>query len=256
MGRLEGKTALITGASGGIGAATARLFLDEGARVLLMDLEEQALRALAERLGAPAAVALCAGDVSRAEDVQRAVGKAVERFGGLDVVFANAGTEGRLAPMTELTLEQWERVQAVNVRGVFLCVKYGAPELVKRGGGSIVITSSVAGLRGSVGLGAYVTSKHAVLGLMKSAAVELAPAKVRVNSVNPGPIENRMMRSIEEMAAPGHGEEVKAGFTQMVPLGRYGTNEEVAQLALFLASDASSYCTGGVFMVDGGFAAR
>jgi NAD(P)-dependent dehydrogenase (short-subunit alcohol dehydrogenase family) len=118
-----------------------------------------------------------------------------------------------------------------------------------------VITSSVAGLIGSPGLGPYIASKHAVIGLMKAAAVELAGAGIRVNTVNPGPIDNRMMRSIENQAAPEHGEVVKAAFSKQVPLGRYGTNEEIAKVALFLASDESSYCTGSIFMADGGFVA-
>jgi NAD(P)-dependent dehydrogenase (short-subunit alcohol dehydrogenase family) len=254
--RLEGKVALITGAAGGIGAATARCFLEEGARLVLVDSDRGGLEQVGSALRAPERVSLVPGDVSRSEDVERATRAAADRFGGLDVLFANAGVEGRLSALTELTLEDWERVQAVNARGVFLCVKHAAPLLARRGGGSMVLTSSVAGVNGSAGLGAYVASKHAVIGLMKCAALELAPKNIRVNTVNPGPIENRMMRSIEEMAAPGHGETVKANFTRMVPLGRYGTNEEVARLTLFLASDEASYCTGAVFLVDGGFAAQ
>ena len=118
-----------------------------------------------------------------------------------------------------------------------------------------MITSSVAGVIGSAGLGPYVASKHAVIGLMRTAAIELAPAHIRVNTVNPGPVENRMMRSIEEQAAPGHGDVVKAGFLKQVPLGRYATNEEISRMVLFLASDDSSYCTGSVYMADGGFVA-
>ena len=179
----------------------------------------------------------------------------MERFGGLDIVFANAGTEGRVAPIAQYPVEDFDRVLAVNVRGPFLAIKSAVPEMAKRGGGSIIITSSVAGLIGSPGLSAYVASKHATIGLAKTAAAELAPMGIRGNTIDPGPIDNRMMRSIEEQAAPGHGADVKQGFLGMVPMKRYGTNEEIAQLALFLASASSSYCTGASFVADGGFVA-
>src|SRR5690606_30722279 len=137
-----------------------------------------------------------------------------------DVLFANAGIEGRVCPITELSAEVFDRVLAVNVRGVFLGIKHAAPHMQKRGGGSIVITSSVAALVGSAGLTAYVTSKHALTGLARSAALELAASNIRVNTVNPGPIDNRMMRSIEDQAQPGHGDAVKRGFEAQVALGR------------------------------------
>jgi NAD(P)-dependent dehydrogenase (short-subunit alcohol dehydrogenase family) len=147
-------------------------------------------------------------------------------------------------------------VWSVNVLGVFLGIKYAAPEMAKRGGGSIIITSSIAGMIGSRGLGAYVTSKHALVGLARTAALELAPQRIRVNTIHPGPIDNRMMRSIEDQAAPGHADDVKHGFESQVALGRYGTNDEIAQLALFLAGKESSYCTGARFVADGGFTAQ
>lgn len=253
-GRLSGKVAFITGAAGGIGQATAARFVDEGARVLLFDREEAPIAELARTLGEER-VAFRVGDVTREGDVAAAIADAVARFGGLDVVFANAGIEGRVAPLAQLTVDDFDRVLAVNVRGAFLCIKHAVPALQKRGGGSVIITSSVAGLVGSPGLAAYVTSKHATMGLCKTAAIELAPINVRVNTINPGPIDNRMMRSIEDQAAPGAGTMVKEKFTQMVPLRRYGRNEEIAQLALFLASDESSYSTGASFLSDGGFVA-
>jgi NAD(P)-dependent dehydrogenase (short-subunit alcohol dehydrogenase family) len=244
----------VTGAAGGIGFATAKLFVERGAKVMLVDRDGERLAALASELGDSAA--WFAADVSSTESAEAYVAETVKRFGGLDVLHANAGTEGKVAPIMSLPLEDFDRVIAVNLRGVFLGLRAAAPELEKRGGGSIVITSSVAGVIGSAGLSAYVASKHAVIGLMRTAAVEFAPMKIRVNTVNPGPIENRMMRSIEEQAAPGHGDDVKAGFLGMVPLTRYGTNEEIAALVGFLASDDASYCTGGVFMADGGFTAQ
>jgi NAD(P)-dependent dehydrogenase (short-subunit alcohol dehydrogenase family) len=254
MGKLDGKVAIITGAAGGIGKATAELFVKEGARVFLVDRDEGKLAALKQALGSGAAFA-CA-DVSREEDAVRYVRGCVSAFGGVDVLFANAGIEGSVCPVTSLATEVFDNVLAVNVRGVFLGIKYAAPEIEKRGGGSIVITASVAALRGSAGLSAYVTSKHALTGLARTAALELASAKIRVNTVNPGPVDNRMMRSIEEQASPGHAAEVKRGFESQVALGRYATNEDVGGMVLFLASSDASYCTGASFVVDGGFTAH
>ncbi|HEY6879546.1 MAG TPA: SDR family NAD(P)-dependent oxidoreductase [Polyangiales bacterium] len=254
MTKLQQKVAIITGATGGIGRATARLFVREGARVLLVDRDEDALSSLATEMGT--CVRFQAADVSRLEDTVRYVHRAREEFGGIDILFANAGIEGTVAPLTELSPRDFDRVWEVNVRGVFLGIKYTAPEIAQRGGGSIVITSSVAGLVGSPGLGAYVTSKHALLGLARTAALELAQKRIRVNTVNPGPIDNRMMRSIQEQAKPSDPQAVRQGFEAQVALGRYGTNEEIAQLALFLASEDASYCTGGVYVADGGFTAQ
>ena len=254
MGKLEGRVAIVTGGAGGIGAATAALFVREGASVMIVDREEDASRAAANAIGGDR-IASIGADVARPEGVDRYVAATLERFGGIDIVFANAGIEGKVTPITSYPIEELDRVLAVNVRGPFLAIQRTAPHLEARGGGSIIVTSSVAGYIGSPGLSAYVASKHAVMGLVKTAAIELAPAGVRVNSVHPGPIENRMMRSIEEQAAPGHGETVKQGFLALVPMKRYGTNEEIANLALFLASDDSSYCTGAAFLADGGIVA-
>ncbi len=253
MARLNDKVVIITGGSGGIGFATARLFVHEGARVLLVDQKEGPLQEVAAQIGGN--IAWTAADVSKPEDTERYVREAVERFGGVDILFANAGIEGAVRPLTETAPEEFDRVLAVNVRGAWLGIKYAAPEIAKRGGGSIVLTSSVAGLVGARGLGPYVASKHALIGLAKSAALELAAQNIRVNTVNPGPIENRMMRSIEQQANPGDPVAVKSGFETLIALKRYGTNDEIARLALFLASDESSYCTGSVFVADGGMTA-
>lgn len=252
--KLKGKVAVITGAAGGIGRATAQLFLREGARVLLVDRDREPLAALAKELGSE--VGYEQADVSKQEDSERYVRRASEQFGGIDILFANAGVEGTFARITELAPRDFDRVWEVNVRGVFLGIKYAAPEIAKRGGGSIVITSSIAGLIGSPGLSAYVTSKHALLGLCRCAALELAAQRVRVNTINPGPIDNRMMQSIEQQAAPDNPQAVHAGFTAQMALGRYGTNDEIARLTLFLASDDASFCTGSVFVADGGFTAQ
>ncbi len=253
--RLTNKIAVVTGASGGIGAAIARRFVKEGASVVLADLSEEGLAEAARGLPAHQ-VATIRMDVSDPEDVKRGVQLAVERFGGLDVMVANAGIEGAVAPLVDQSVDEFDKVLAVNVRGAFLSVKYAAPLIAKRGGGSILITSSVAGLVGSKGLGPYVASKHAVMGLVKSAAAELASLGIRVVAINPGPIENRMMRSIEEQAAPGAANAVKQGFLSQVPMGRYGTNDEIAALAAFLASDDAGYCTGTSFVADGGLTAQ
>lgn len=252
MDSLQNKVGIITGATGGIGRATAKLFVRAGARVMLVDREEKPLRALAEELGERARYV--PADVSQVADSQHYVHETLERFKRIDVLFANAGIEGRVAPIADLTPEDFDRVMAVNVRGVFLGMKYAIPAL--QAGASIVITSSIAGLVGSNDLAAYVTSKHALIGLMRTAALELGPRQIRVNSIHPGPIDNRMMRGIEAQVSPGHEREAKDAFTAQVPLGRYGQNEEIAQLALFLASPASSYCNGSLFVADGGFIAH
>lgn len=255
MNRLENKVAIITGAAGGIGLATARRFLEEGARVVLSDVSGAKLREATEGWNAER-VALEEADVSAEQEVRRLTDRAIEQFGGLDVMMANAGIEGAVNPLTDYPMEQFDRVMAVNLRGAFLSIKYAAPLIAKRGGGAIIVTSSIAGLVGAAGLSAYVASKHGVMGLVKAAAVELAPLGIRVVSINPGPINNRMMRSIEEKAAPGAADAVKNGFEEKIPLHRYGENDEVASLALFLASDESSYCTGVPFVIDGGYTAQ
>jgi NAD(P)-dependent dehydrogenase (short-subunit alcohol dehydrogenase family) len=256
MGRLSGKVAVITGGAGGIGRAAGTLFAAEGAKVLLVDLSESALEDAVKATGSQD-VSYAAADTTQPEQVEGFVKAAVERYGGIDVFLANAGIEGEIHSIPEYPVEVFDRVIAVNVRGVWLGLKYVIPAMRERGGGSIVITSSTAGIHGSPMLSPYVTSKHAVIGMMRSAANECAPLGIRVNTVNPSPIETRMMRSLEQMratVAPGDPtlDEVKATFAARTPLNRYGSPEEVARLMLFLASDESSFCTGGVYMVDGG----
>ena len=257
MSRLEGKVAIITGATGGIGSAAARLFADEGARVTLVDLDEAALRELASSIGEDKA-SYAVADVTRPDQTQAYVNAAVEHWGGIDILLANAGIEGVLSTIPDYPVDVFDRVMAVNVRGVWLGVKYAVPAMRERGGGSIVITSSTAGIGGSPEMSAYNTSKHAVIGLMRTAAMEGAPFGIRVNTVNPAPIETRMMRSIEEMRVAEMDDVnvsvdvIKQAAADRLPLQRYGEPEEVANVMLFLASDDSSFCTGGVYMVDGG----
>ena len=257
MVRLEGKVALITGATGGIGQAAARLFAQEGARVALVDLDETALREVAGSIGDDQA-SYTVADVTQPDQTQTYVSEAVNRWGGIDVLLANAGIEGALSPIPDYPIDVFDRVIAVNVRGVWLGIKYVVPAMRERGGGSIVITSSTAGIGGTPGMSAYTTSKHAVIGIMRTASLEGAPFGIRVNTVNPAPIETRMMRSIEEMRVAALDdssatvEVAKQAFADRIPLQRYGDPAEVARLMLFLSSDDSSFCTGGVYMVDGG----
>lgn len=254
MKKLDGKVAIITGGSGGIGLAAAKSFLNEGAKVLLVDINEKALLKGCQDLNSNS-VKYCVADVSKSEHVKNYVQVALQSFGGIDILFDNAGIEGHASSLIDMSEEDFQRVLDVNIKGVWLGIKYCAPEIAKRGGGSIIITSSVAGLRGSPMLGQYVTSKHAIVGLMRSAAIELGPQKIRVNTVNPGPINNRMMRSIEEQFSPTAPTQVKAGFEAKIPLGRYGENEDVANMVLFLAGPDSSYVSGNTYVVDGAFTA-
>jgi len=251
---LKGKYAIITGGSGGIGLATAKMYLDEGAAgILLVDLHEKNLDEAKHTLNNDK-VHTFQADVSKADQVKAYTEKAVELFGQLDVVFLNAGTEGVVKSLTEYSEEEFDLVLDVNVKGVWLGMKYAFP-FMEKNGGSILITSSVAGVRGTAKMIAYTASKHAVIGAMRVAAKEGAPYNIRVNTIHPGPVENRMMRSLEDQFAPGAGAEVKKGFESMVPLGRYAVNEDIAHMAVFLASENAKYITGAVHMVDGGFSA-
>ena len=254
MSTLEGKVIAITGGAGGIGETTARMAHAQGASVVITDREAGPVETIADSLGERAEA--LAVDVTRREDNERMVAAAVEQFGRLDAVFLNAGIEGEVGPFDSRSDVAWEKVFAVNVHGVRFGVEAALPALRKAGGGSIVMTSSVAGLRGSAGLSPYVSSKHAVVGMMRCLAAELGPEKIRVNTLNPGPVENRMMRSIEEQANPGHGRDVHDMFAARIPLGRYVTNDECAAMALFLFSDAASGCNGNTYLVDGGYCAQ
>ena len=257
MARLEGKVAVITGATGGIGQAASRTFAEEGARVALVDLNEAELQEVVQSIGEDKA-SYTVADVTQPDQTQSYINAAVERWGGIDVLLANAGIEGTLSSIPDYPIDVFDRVMAVNVRGVWLGIKYVVPVMRERGGGSIVVTSSTAGIGGTPDMSAYNTSKHAVIGLMRTAALEGAPHGIRVNTVNPSPIETRMMRSIEEMRVAALDDSTatvelaKQAFATRIPLERYGNPEEVARMMLFLASDDSSFCTGGVYMVDGG----
>ena len=252
--RLAGKVAVITGGSGGIGLATGRLFAAGGAQVVLVDLDGAALRAAAADIGG-SSVSHQVADVSDEAQMRGALQAALAQHGRIDVLFCNAGTEGRIGPLTEMPVEDFDRVMAVNVRGVFLGLKHALPLMQQQGSGSIIITSSVAGFRGAAHLAPYATSKHAVVGLMRSAVLETGASGVRINTIHPSPIETRMMRAIEHGRAPGAEAAARQMISSRIPAGRYGTADEVAATALFLASDDSRYCTGGRYMVDGGMTA-
>jgi len=256
MTRLDGKVAVITGGSGGIGKVVAKRFLEEGAKVVLVDLVQGALDEVKAELDSLGEVLAVQADVTKEEDVKNYVDQTVAKFGTIDVFFNNAGIEGKVQPITEISLEDFEKVQQVNVRGVFLGLKHVIPVMTKNGSGSIINTSSVAGLGGTPGVAPYVTSKHAVIGLTKVAALEVASSNIRVNSIHPSPVNTRMMRSLEAGFAPDNAEGAKEQFAAGIPLGRYGEPEDIANLVLFLASEESSFITGAQYRIDGGMGAQ
>lgn len=255
MNRLENKVCIITGAAGDIGRAAARRFVAEGAGVFLVDRDAAGLDALVAELGEEHAAGVVA-DVAVEAEVAGFMAAAQRRFGGIDCVLANAGIAGPAGLSVEACpVEEFDRVLAVNVRSTWLAIKHAAPLLRARGGGSVVITSSVAGVIAVPGTSPYVISKHALTGLAKVAAAELAPDNIRVNTVNPAPIESRMMRQIEHGLGVGAEQRVREVVTATIPLGRYASSEEVVNLMLFLASDEAGFCTGSTYLVDGGIAA-
>ncbi|WKA55551.1 SDR family NAD(P)-dependent oxidoreductase [Planococcus shixiaomingii] len=248
MGRLQDKVAVITGGAGGIGKVTAKRFLEEGASVVLVDLFKEALAEAKKELGDN--VLTVQADVSKEEDVKNYVKKTMDTYGKIDIFFNNAGIEGKVATITEQKVEDLDKVLAVNVRGVFLGLQNVLPVMISQKSGSIINTSSVAGLSGSPNVSPYIASKHAVVGLTKAAAVENAAYGIRVNSIHPSPVNTRMMRSLE-----GGLKVDEATLAKSIPLGRYGESEDISNLVLFLASDESTFITGSQYRVDGGMAA-
>lgn len=247
-GNYTGKVAFVTGAANGIGRATALAFAREGAAVVVADVSEQGNQETArmiEELGGRALAVKC--DVTRTEDVQAALSKTIEAFGRLDVAFNNAGVEQKKVATAELEEEEWDRIVDTNLRGVFLCMKYEIPLMLKQGGGAIVNTSSGAGVIGIKEGAAYSAAKHGVIGLTKSAALEYAQSNIRVNAVAPGYIDTPMMDRFTGGTAEG-----KEKVIAEEPIGRMGQPEEIANAAVWLCSDASSFVVGHALVVDGG----
>lgn len=242
--------ALLTGATGGIGAACAQRLVSGGAAVVLVDQDQQRLEQLARSIGGDT---LCLqADVSEEAQTAGYVAAALKRYGRIDRAFLNAGIEGPAGLIGATPVEVFDRVMKVNVRGVWLGLSTLIPAMAATGGGSIVITSSIAGLRGSARYAPYVASKHAVIGLMKTAAVEAAPSNIRVNAVCPGAVDTRMMKAIEAAANADQPDIVRAKIEAGVPLKRYAQPDEVAAMMYFISDPTAAYCTGSVFTVDGG----
>jgi NAD(P)-dependent dehydrogenase (short-subunit alcohol dehydrogenase family) len=253
--QMQGKICIITGGAGSIGAATAKLLLAEGAKVMLVDLSDAALKKVAADLGRDFgdALAWCTADVTKSDQVKNCVSITVSRWGKIDVLFSNAGNFGVVAPVTEYPEEVFDSVLAVHVKGAFLAAKHALPQM--NDGGSIIITSSIVGVKGDPGVCAYITAKHAQVGLMRVLAKEAAARKIRVNTIHPGPVENDFQLNVEKNLSGVLGRDATQFFNEIIPLGRHVRADEVARSVFFLASDASSFTTGSLLMVDGGLSA-
>lgn len=244
--RLTGKITFVTGAASGIGKATATAFAREGAHVAISDISEDALSATAQAVRqAGAEVLVIACDVSQPEQVEAAVTRSVERFGRLDVAFNNAGVENKAAPVAEIELAEWDRILNTNLRGTFTCMKFELAQMACQGAGVVVNTSSGAGIRGVAGGAAYAASKHAIIGLTKSAALDYAKQGIRVNAVLPGNIETPMMDRFT-------GGDIQKAI-DLEPVGRLGKPEEIAEAVLWMCSDLGGFVTGAAISVDGGW---
>ena len=244
--RFTGKVAFVTGGASGIGRATAVAFAQEGARVAILDLTEEALATTAEAVRATGAeVLVLACDVAKPEQVEAAIAEVVATFGRLDVAFNNAGVENKAAPVAEIALEEWDRILNINLRGTFVCMKHELAQMVRQGSGVVVNTSSGAGVRGVAGGASYAASKHAIIGLTKSAALDYAKANIRVNAVLPGNIETPMMDRFT-------GGDIQKAI-DLEPVGRLGKPDEIADAVLWMSADLGAFVTGAAIAVDGGW---
>jgi len=249
----NGKIAVITGAGGGIGRATALAFGKAGAKLVLVDRDAEAGEAAAGIVRQQGAEArFIAADVTRAAEVERYVKTALDAHGRIDCFFNNAGIEGKVAPTAEYDEAVFDAVIGVNVKGVFLGLRHVLPVMLRQKSGAVVNTASVAGLVATPGMPAYVASKHAVIGLTKTASGEVARAGVRVNAVCPGPVDTRMIHSLESQLDPANPDAIGQRYRNGIPSGRYTTPEEIANVVLFLCSDLAANITGAQWVVDGG----
>ena len=251
MGSMQGKVCVITGGAGSLGLESARLLLQEGAKVMLVDNNQQMLtQAVAELGGDSSTVSAVVSDVSDTRQTRNYIERTVEKWGKIDFMFSNAGISGVIQPITDFPEEVFDAVIAVNVRASFLACKYGLPRM--NDGGSILFTSSIVGVTSDPGICAYATSKHALIGLMRTVAKEVAGRNIRVNVICPGPIANDFQANVEHALSAVMGRNATEVLDEATLLGRHGTAGEIAKMVVFLASDQSSYSTGSVFMADGG----
>jgi NAD(P)-dependent dehydrogenase (short-subunit alcohol dehydrogenase family) len=250
--QLDGRVAVVTGAAGVIGSATMRLLAERGARIVAVDRKQQDLQAATRDLPASAQALAVTADVTSEDEVAGYVRAAIDKFGTIDVFYNNAGVEGEIAPITRYSLQTFRKVIDVNVVGVFLGLKHVLPVMLKQNRGSIVNTASIAGLIGATEIAAYTASKHAVIGLTKSAALECAATGVRVNCVCPGLIDSRMLSAIIEGRNPAKVPVANDKIVERIPARRLGQASEVASIVAFLASDEASYVSGSSYTVDGG----
>lgn len=252
---MKDKIVLITGGAGGIGQAAAKEFLDNEATVVLTDLNEDALDKAKENLGGGDRIHLIKADVTNEEDVEKYVKETVDRFDKIDIFFNNAGVNGPFKEIKDLPKKDFDMVTDINSTGIFLGMKYVIRQMEKQGHGSIVNAASNAAYIGSAGMAGYIASKHAVAGLTKTAALEVAVNDIRVNAVAPASIDTDMLADIQNNLSPGEPEKSGEALKEGIPIGRFGTPEEVAKVVFFLASENASFVTGSMYNVDGGMQA-